>query len=67
MAAIALSLLFAGGIKAIQTATIVFALPFAFVILLMALSVTLAIRDDWNAEQKRERELRRKMRQLVNW
>ncbi|MCY1362521.1 Glycine betaine transporter BetL [compost metagenome] len=67
VAAIALSLLFAGGIKAIQTATIVFALPFAFVILLMALSVTLAIRDDWNAEQKRERELRRKMRQLVNW
>jgi glycine betaine transporter len=66
VAAIALSLLFAGGIKAIQTATIVFALPFAFVILLMALSVTLAIRDDWNAEQKRERELRRKMRQLVN-
>jgi len=36
------------------------------VILLMALSVTLAIRDDWNAEQKRERELRRKMRQLVS-
>lgn len=61
---IALSLLFAGWLKAVQTATIVFALPFAVVLLLMALSVTLAIREDWHAEQKRERELRRRMRQL---
>ena len=65
VAGIALSLLFAGGLKAIQTATIVFALPFAVVLLLMAVSVTLAIREDLNAEQRRDRALRRKMRELV--
>ncbi|RZL63861.1 MAG: BCCT family transporter [Variovorax sp.] len=65
VAAIALSLLLAGGLKAIQTATIVFALPFAGVLLLMAISVTWGIRDDWNAEQQRERALRRKVRALV--
>ncbi|MBB1604709.1 BCCT family transporter [Variovorax sp. UMC13] len=65
VAAIALSLLLAGGLKAIQTATIVFALPFSVVLVLMAVSVTLAIREDWEAEQKRERALRRKMREFV--
>lgn len=65
VAAIALSLLLAGGLQAIQTATIVFALPFAFVLLLMAVSVTIAIRHDWNEEQQRDRELRRKVRALI--
>src|SRR5690606_37449855 len=36
VAGIAISLLLAGGVKAVQTATIVFALPFAVVIILMA-------------------------------
>lgn len=65
VSAIALSLLLAGGLKAVQTATIVFALPFAVVLLLMALAVTRAIREDWEAEQRRERALRRRMRELV--
>ena len=65
VAAIALSLLLVGGLKAVQTATIVFALPFAGVLLLMAVSVTLAIREDWLAEDQRERALRRKVRALV--
>jgi len=65
VAAIALSLLFAGGLGAVQTATIVFALPFAAVLLLMALAVTLAIREDWEAEQRREKALRKKVRALV--
>jgi glycine betaine transporter len=65
VAAIALSLLLAGGLQAVQTATIVFALPFSLVLVLMAVSVTLAIREDWNAEQKRERDLRRKLRDMV--
>ena len=65
VAAIALSLLLAGGLGAVQTATIVFALPFSVVLVLMAISVTLAIREDWNAEQRRERALRRKMREFV--
>lgn len=65
IAAIAMSLLLAGGLKAVQTATIVFALPFAFVLLLMAISVTLAIREDKNAEEKREKALRKKVRALI--
>lgn len=65
VAAIALSLLLAGGLQAVQTATIVFALPFSLVLVLMAVSVTLAIREDWNAEQKRERAIRRKLRDMV--
>ena len=62
---IAMSLLFAGGLKAVQTATIVFALPFSVVLLLMAVSVTRGIHQDWLAEQRREAALRRKMRELI--
>jgi glycine betaine transporter len=65
VAAIATSLMLAGGIQAVQTATIVFALPFSLVVVLMAVSVTRAIRDDWEEERRRERALRRKMRELV--
>jgi len=65
VSAIATSLMLAGGIKAVQTATIVFALPFAVVVVLMAISVTRAIIHDWDEERRRERELRRKMRELV--
>lgn len=65
VAAIALSLLLVGGIGAIQTATIVFALPFSVVLLLMAISLVLAIREDWRIEEQRERALRRKMRELM--
>lgn len=48
-----------------QNATIVFALPFAAVVVLMAVSVTLAIREDWLEERRRERELQRKVRELL--
>ncbi|WP_341677920.1 BCCT family transporter [Niveibacterium sp. SC-1] len=65
VAGIALSLLQAGGIQAVQSATIVFALPFSAVLLLMAIAVTLAIREDWHAENARERELHRKLRELA--
>jgi glycine betaine transporter len=65
VAAIAASLLLAGGIRALQTATMVFALPFVVVVVLMALSVTRAIHQDWEDERRRERELRRKMQALV--
>ncbi len=65
VAAIAISLLLAGGLKAMQTATIVFALPFAGVLLLMAISVTRAIHQDWQAEQRLEKALHKKMRELV--
>ena len=62
---IAISLLLAGGVKAVQTATIVFALPFTLVIVLMAVALWRGVRDDWNEEQRRDRALRRRMRDLV--
>jgi glycine betaine transporter len=66
VAGIAISLLLAGGVKAVQTATIVFALPFTVVILLMAVALWRGVRDDWTEEQLRERALRRRMRELVD-
>lgn len=65
VAGIAITLLLAGGVKAVQTATIVFALPFTAVILLMAVALWRGVRDDWAEEQRRERVLRRRMRELV--
>ncbi|WP_076592563.1 BCCT family transporter [Herminiimonas arsenitoxidans] len=66
IAGIAISLLLAGGIDALQTATIVFALPFTIVVILMAISLWRAIREDWKEEQRIERELRQRMRQLIS-
>ncbi len=66
VAGIAITLLLAGGVKAVQTATIVFALPFTAVILLMAVALWRGVRDDWNEEQRRDRALRRSMRELVD-
>jgi len=65
IAGIAISLLLAGGLKALQTATIVFAVPFSLVIILMMISLWRGVREDWTAHEKRERELRRRMRQMV--
>ncbi|HEY0818213.1 MAG TPA: BCCT family transporter [Rhizobacter sp.] len=63
---IAISLLLAGGLQATQTATIVFALPFAFVILLMVAALLRAAKADWAAHELRERALRRRMRELAD-
>ena len=49
-----------GGVQAVQTATIVFALPFAGVMLL-AIALWRGVRNDWNEEQRRER-----MREMVD-
>jgi len=65
IAAVATTLLLAGGLRAVQNATILFALPFAAVVVLMAISVTRAIRQDWEEERRRERELQRKVRELL--
>ncbi len=48
-----------------QTATIVFALPFALVLLLMAVALMRAVREDHEAERRRERALRRRMREMA--
>lgn len=66
IAGIAISLLLAGGLQAVQTATIVFALPFTLVIAVMVVSLWRAIREDWAEEQRKERELRQKIRQLTS-
>lgn len=55
----------AGSIAAAQTATIVFALPFAGVMLL-AIALWRGVRNDWNEEQRRERTLRKRMREMVD-
>jgi glycine betaine transporter len=65
IAGIAVSLLLAGGLKAVQTATILFALPFALVIVLMVVSLWRAMREDWREENRRERELRRLVREMM--
>ena len=65
IAGIAAALLLAGGVQAVQTASIVFALPFTVVVVLMAVALVRAIRADWEADQKRQRALRRRMEQLV--
>ncbi len=62
---IAISLLLAGGVKAVQTATIVFALPFTLVIVLMAVALWRGVREDWDDEQRRDKALRRRMKSLV--
>jgi glycine betaine transporter len=62
---IAISLLLAGGVKAVQTATIVFALPFTVVIVLMAVALWRGVRDDWHEEQRRDKALRRRIRDFV--
>ena len=64
VAGIAISLLLAGGLKAVQTATIVFALPFTVVIVLMAIALWRAAKDDWTEQDRRERALRRRLREL---
>ena len=66
IAGIAISLLLAGGVQAVQTATIVFALPFTLVILLMVYSLWRAIRIEWREEQQRERALRRRLREIAD-
>tara|TARA_R100001143_G_scaffold56025_1_gene52406 strand:- start:217 stop:1770 length:1554 start_codon:yes stop_codon:yes gene_type:complete len=66
VAGIAISLLLAGGIQAVQTATIVFALPFTLVIVLMVVALWRAVKQDYREERRRERELRRKLRYLAD-
>jgi glycine betaine transporter len=63
---IAVSLLLAGGIQAVQTATIVFGLPFVLVIILMVIALWRAVRHEWLGEQDRERTLRRRLRELAD-
>jgi glycine betaine transporter len=62
VALIAIALLVGGGLKALQTAAIVMALPFAVVILLMLASLLRALRDEADRLEREERAMRRRMR-----
>jgi len=64
VAGIAITLLLAGGLQAVQTATIVFALPFTLVIILMAIALWRGVKEDWTEQDRRERALRRRLREL---
>lgn len=66
VAAIAASLLSVGGVNAVQTATIVFALPFSVVLVLIAISLWRGVREDYQAVQKQERQMRQRMRRLID-
>ena len=48
-----------------QTATILVALPFAMVIVLMVIALWRALREDWIAESRKEKEMRRRVREMV--
>jgi glycine betaine transporter len=66
VAAIAASLLSVGGVNAVQTATIVFALPFSLVLILIAVALWRGVREDYDALELRERRLRQRMQRLVD-
>ncbi len=59
----AVSLLLAGGLKGIQTAAIVAALPFAAVIVLLCVSLHHGLARAWHERDRAERELRRRLRE----
>jgi glycine betaine transporter len=52
-------------LQAVQTATIVFAVPFAIVVVLMAVSLWRGVGEDWREEQRQEKLLRKRMRVLA--
>jgi len=65
VSAIAVALLLAGGLKALQSAAIVFALPFAVVVVLMAVSLFRALRAELDRKERAERELRRRLKRRM--
>lgn len=65
VSSIAVALLLAGGLKALQSAAIVFALPFALVMVLMAISLHRALGADADRQERAERELRRRIKRKM--
>jgi glycine betaine transporter len=62
---IAVVLLLTGGLKALQTASIVTALPFALILLGMSYSIWKAFEEEIKAEKKKEQFRRKKLDQLL--
>lgn len=59
---VAVSLLLAGGLKGIQTAAIVAALPFAIVIVLLCVSLHRRLAHEWRTRDRAERAFRHRTR-----
>ncbi|CAH0118220.1 Glycine betaine transporter OpuD [Paenibacillus sp. CECT 9249] len=64
-ALIAVVLLLSGGLEALQTASIVTALPFAVILLLMTFSIVKALREEEREHRRAERAKRKKLNLLL--
>ncbi|HEY8342410.1 MAG TPA: BCCT family transporter, partial [Calditerricola sp.] len=64
-AAIAAVLLVSGGLKALQTASIVAALPFAAILAAMCVSLWKALAQEHRERMRQERERQKKLEQLL--
>lgn len=62
---IAVILLISGGLQGLQTASIITALPFAVILVLMSVSILKALEQETNAERKKEKLRRKKLDQLL--
>jgi glycine betaine transporter len=62
---IAVVLLISGGLSGLQTASIVTALPFAVILLLMCVSILKALKEEAKEERRKERKRRRKLDELL--
>ncbi|WP_308640074.1 glycine betaine uptake BCCT transporter [Paenibacillus silvisoli] len=62
---IALILLISGGLNGLQTASIAAALPFAFILLGMCVSLNIALREEVKVRLKKERNMRKRLEKLM--
>ncbi|MBP1930166.1 glycine betaine uptake BCCT transporter [Ammoniphilus resinae] len=62
---IAIVLLLSGGLQALQTASIITAMPFAIIMALMCVSILKSLREEARLERRKERKRRRKIDQLL--
>jgi glycine betaine transporter len=65
-AAIALVLLISGGLQGLQTASIVAALPFAVIMVVMCFSIMKALQQEARENNKKKRALERKLDMILN-
>lgn len=65
-ALIAVVLLLSGGLEALQTASIVSALPLGVILLLMIFSITKALKEEVRQTRRKEKMKRKKLERLLN-
>jgi len=62
---IAIVLLLSGGLQALQTASIISALPFAIIMALMCVSIHKSLKEEARLERKKERNRRKRLEKLL--